>query len=1026
MTKQGYFQRWFVVPSDEKRIKPASYRDMLRYATTFDYLLLFVGVTSAFLNGVTYPLNTLAFQGIINYLTDAQNEYDNGDIDKDKLTYGINKYAWMYFGIGCVIFVLTFLGMSALYILCEKQVQQIRKRYLQSILNQDVEWFDQNEVGALTHKMTSNVDKIKSGASDKLIILLQAAGALFCGIGIAFYLSWRLAIIVMIIVPIVIINLYCAAKAVTAAIHKEMSAYSAAGAVAEEVLHGIRTVTAFNAQSFEVLRYETHLKRGKTAGIQKAAITSFFNGLYNVILFGAMGVCFWYGTQLVVWGYAKPGTAFSAFWAIVMGAIRIGMALPQISVILGAKVAAAELFEIIDRKPKLNLSEDYGEKLMNVEGDITFSNVGFSYPTRPEVSVLNDVSFSVKHGETVALVGHSGCGKSTIINLLLRYYDPSSGNISIDGVNLNEFNVQWLRKVIGVVSQDHVVFHATIAENLRYGNPDASEADLVTACRTANAHEFIEKLPKKYDTFIGDGGIKLSGGQKQRLSIARILLRQPKILLLDEATSALDTESEKLVQSALDIASSGRTTVTVAHRLSTVRNADKILVFDFGKIIEIGNHDELMESQGTYYKMVQAQQMKTEIKDDVDYDEMDEIELDSELNVKDAMKSNLSLHKRLPNALADDKTAKPTQALKHSATLCTIIRFARPELSFALMGLLMAMLQGAMWPAYSLIYGRLFLVLSGDMSKAVHDAAIYGIILAVVGLLGGIATFASGSFLGTVGESVAMRLRLGVYKNILRQDCEYFDQRNHGVGVLTARLAEDASNVQAAIDQRLAEVLEGLTTLTLGTVIGFVVSWRMAPFCIAITLAMFFVQTRIGAYLKSRGVKDAEIAEETNKITAESIENVKTIQALTHQSNTIAKFEEASILPFQRARMRGLIHAISAAISQSNIWISFWACYLFGLFLIKEGTVSPYEVFQTIEALNMPTVLITNTIAYFPEYIKARISMGIMFDMMRTEPMIDSASNEGTHRRKNRAPKRTVLVSKQQGFPDFGQNQPQS
>uniref|UniRef100_A0AC34G5Z1 ABC transmembrane type-1 domain-containing protein n=1 Tax=Panagrolaimus sp. ES5 TaxID=591445 RepID=A0AC34G5Z1_9BILA len=239
--------------------------------------------------------------------------------------------------------------MGCLVTLCERQVHRIRKEFLKSILNQDIEWFDENEVGSLTHKMSANIEKIKNGASDKLAILLQAVGALSVGIGIAAYQSWQMTLIVLVVVPFVILSLYGSARALSAAIHKEMTFYSAAGAVAEEVINGIQTVSAFNAQYFEIQRYQKHLSRGKSAGIRKAGLTAFFSGIYQFFLFVAMGVSFLYGTKLVVWGIISPGIVFSVFWAAMVGAMRFGFALPQITTILGAKNAAGEMFSIIDK-----------------------------------------------------------------------------------------------------------------------------------------------------------------------------------------------------------------------------------------------------------------------------------------------------------------------------------------------------------------------------------------------------------------------------------------------------------------------------------------------------------------------------------------------------------------------------------------------------------------------------------------------------------------------------------------------------
>lgn len=294
----------------------------------------------------------------------------------------------------------------------------------------------------------------------------------------------------------------------------------------------------------------------------------------------------------------------------MIGSFSIGNAAPHLGSIFGAKGAAAEVFETIDNVPEIDGTSDKGEVPVSLDGDIDFVGVEFSYPTREEVKVLKNFNLNIGRGQTVALVGSSGCGKSTVVNLIQRMYDPDSGRVLLDGKNIKDLNTCWLRNNIGVVSQEPILFGMTIAENIKLGNTDATIQEIEDAAKAANAHDFITRLPNGYRTLVGERGAQLSGGQKQRVAIARALVRNPRILLLDEATSALDSESEKIVQTALDQARLGRTTVMIAHRLTTVQNADMIYVVDQGEIIESGTHSDLMEKKEFYYQLVQAQSLE--------------------------------------------------------------------------------------------------------------------------------------------------------------------------------------------------------------------------------------------------------------------------------------------------------------------------------------------------------------------------------------------------------------------------------
>merc|ERR1719189_883686 len=337
------------------------------------------------------------------------------------------------------------------------------------------------------------------------------------------------------------------------------------------------------------------------------------------------------------------------------------MAAPYVEALATSRSAAGKIYRIIDRVPEIDSSSNQGKKPSTLEGSIKFENIFFNYPSREDVNILQGLNIEIPKGKTVALVGSSGCGKSTCIQLIQRFYDPISGKVTIDGNDIKDLNIGWLRDRIGVVGQEPVLFDLSIKENIRLGNFKASDDDIEKACKEANAFNFIDKLPKGLDTLVGEGGTQMSGGQKQRIAIARALVRNPQILLLDEATSALDTESEKVVQTALDQASAGRTTIVVAHRLSTIRSADMIVAIDAGRVKEMGTHEQLMKEEGLYHSLV-TRQMEGKIILDNDNDQKLYPDLEDEMDTnkferKDSLIGKLTrkLSRRLSRTLSTNK-----------------------------------------------------------------------------------------------------------------------------------------------------------------------------------------------------------------------------------------------------------------------------------------------------------------------------------------------------------------------------------
>uniref|UniRef100_A0A3P9KPY7 ATP binding cassette subfamily B member 1 n=1 Tax=Oryzias latipes TaxID=8090 RepID=A0A3P9KPY7_ORYLA len=583
----------------------------LGFADGWDILMLVIGTVMAIANGAVLPLMCIVFgdmtDSLINGAPPNMTAGYPSEFSYTHLHEEMTVFAVYYSIMGAVVLVAAYLQVSLWTIAAGRQVKRIRTLFFHKIMQQDIGWFDINETGELNTRLTDDVYKIQEGIGDKVGMLIQSVSSFITAFVIGFTKGWKLTLVILAVSPALGISGALFSKVLTSFTSKEQSAYAKAGAVAEEVLSSIRTVFAFSGQNKEIERYHKNLEQAKKMGMKKAISANIAMGFTFLMIYFSYALAFWYGSTLILSGEYTIGSVLTVFFVVIIGVFTMGQTSPNIQTFASARGAAHKVYNIIDKEPIIDSYSEDGFKPDFIKGDIEFSNIHFTYPSRPDVKILENMSLSVKSGQTMALVGSSGCGKSTTIQLLQRFYDPVEGNVSIDGHDIRSLNVRYLREMIGVVSQEPILFATTISENIRYGRPDVTQPEIEQAAKEANAYDFIMNLPNKFETLVGDRGTQMSGGQKQRIAIARALVRNPKILLLDEATSALDAESETIVQSALDKVRLGRTTLIVAHRLSTIRNADVIAGFQNGKVVEVGTHSELMEKQGVYRMLVTMQ-----------------------------------------------------------------------------------------------------------------------------------------------------------------------------------------------------------------------------------------------------------------------------------------------------------------------------------------------------------------------------------------------------------------------------------
>lgn len=494
----------------------------------------------------------------------------------------------------------------------QKLVMRLRNEIYQNLHNLSISYFERNssgQSGQLISRVTNDIDAVYYLFSNGIVDMVLEPMQVVLGFAWGLYMNWKLTLMFFLVIPFVALPINKLSKKLRKINVEMMNKVADITGVLEETLAAIKVVKAFGMEQFEVNRFKTETRRSYHAALRSIRLGTFFSPIIDFLITIALAIFLTYGGSLIIGNQMTPGEFFSFIFLITVVGSPIRRISSLFSQLPRVMAASERVFELIDQKSEVVEAPD-AIVLPRIKGEVKFEDVYFEY--EPGKPVLQGINLTVRPGEVVALVGPSGAGKTTMINLVARFYDPVAGRVKIDGYDLRQLKIHSVRGQMGIVPQETMLFRGSVAENIAYGKPGASRDEIIAAAKAANAHEFIEKMPDGYDTKVGARGATLSGGQRQRIAIARALLRDPKVLILDEATSALDTQSEVLVQEALQRLMKDRTSFVIAHRLSTIRSADRIVVMDGGKIVEIGTHQELMDQGGLYAMLYRTQFQKRE------------------------------------------------------------------------------------------------------------------------------------------------------------------------------------------------------------------------------------------------------------------------------------------------------------------------------------------------------------------------------------------------------------------------------
>ncbi|KAK7282237.1 hypothetical protein RIF29_10865 [Crotalaria pallida] len=975
-------------------------------ANRLDVTLMIVGTVCAVANGLTQPLMTVIFGKLINTF---------GSTDSSRMVHEVSKVSLLFLYLAVGSGIASFLQVSCWMVTGERQAARIRSLYLKTILKQDIAFFDtETTTGEVIGRMSGDTILIQDAMGEKVGKFIQLASTFVGGFVIAFIKGWRLSVVLLACVPFVVV-----AAAVMSIMMSKMSsrgqiAYAEAGNVVEQTLGAIRTVASFTGEKKAIEMYNSKLKLAYSTMVQQELFSGLGMGVVLLIIFSTYGLAMWYGSKLIIEKGYNGGTVINVIMALMTGGLSLGEASPSLNAFAAGQAAAYKMFETIKRKPKIDAYDTSGVVLEEINGDIELKEVYFSYPARPDVQIFAGFSLSVPSGTTAALVGQSGSGKSTVISLLERFYDPDAGEVLIDGVNLKEFQVRWIREQIGLVGQEPVLFAASIKENIAYGKEGATDEEITTAITLSNAKKFIDKLPQGLDTMAGEHGTQLSGGQKQRIAIARAILKNPRIILLDEATSALDAESECIVQEALERVMSNRTTVVIAHRLTTIRNADTIAVVHQGKIVEQGTHDELTKDpDGAYTQLIRLQEGE---KEDEGIRNSEADASNKSFNVDTLMTRSISRGSSRSRHTQSHSCAVPNQSVVHQSgesenvdiekckvdnerlkkdSMKRLAYLNKPEVPFLVLGSIAAAVRGVVFPIFGLLLSSAISMFFKPPEKLRKESVFWSLFYLGLGFVPLVSIPIMHYFFGIAGGKLIERIRSLTFEKVVHQEISWFDNPANSSGAVGARLSTDASTVKTLVGNTLALIVQNMATITAGLVIAFTANWILAFIILAVS-PLVVMQGCFQLKFRKGFSADAKVKyEEASQVANDAVGSIRTVAAFCAESKVMDMYRKKCEGPEKQGVRLGLISGAGFGFSFLALYCTNAFCFYIGSILVQHGKATFSEVFRVFFCLTITAMGVSQSSSLAPDINKAKDSAASIFEILDCKQEIDSSSNDG-------------------------------
>ncbi|KAJ3578927.1 hypothetical protein NPX13_g1645 [Xylaria arbuscula] len=992
---------------DDQSVKALdAYIRIFKYGTRKEYALQLIALVSALASGVGLALVELVFGQFITLTVSFTTGIASGDEFREEAA----RLALYFFLIGLARFFLTWLYSSGSTIAAYRIARNIRHEYLKAALRQEVAFFDAGKSGSIAVQAANNGKLIQTGISEKLGLVFQGLSTLVSSLIVAFVTQWKLTLIASVIVPSTLLVVGICSTIDAQLESKFLQVIAQAGSLAENILSSMRTVHAFGLRSRLVKTFDNHLEKAQQIGNKKSAL---YGGLFSAeysITYAGTALTFWQGIRMIAnQEVSEPGDIFVILFSVIVAATSLTSIAPYLIEFTRAASAASELFRLIDRKSNIDPLDASGERPTHITGDLSISQVTFSYPMRPEATVLDNFSLEIPAGKVTALVGESGSGKSTIIGLIERWYNPLSGSVMLDGRPIDQLNLNWLRTNIRLVQQEPVLFSGTIYQNICYGLVGTSWEDepelekrrrVEKAAKIAFAHEFVSALPDGYDTVIGERGGLLSGGQKQRVAIARSIISQPRVLLLDEATSALDPRAEEIVQKALDNASKGRTTVTIAHKLATIRNADNIVVMRKGQIVEQGTHDSLVTANGAYARLVHAQDLATgmnsEESSDSEVDNSDDPGMSKTVEIARVPSRNSGSVRDDMKSQSESNNFDNHQNIGLVHAILRLVK-STPELKWAYCSLVLGCLAAA-YPGQAILTSKIVEVLELTGRELTKKGDFFALMFLVLGLGALVVYFIIGwstNVIAQASNDISHKYRKQLLNDFLRQDLQFFDRPENTTGALASRIDTYPQALLELMGFNIGIILVASIAVLACCLIAFAYGWKLALVIVFGGLPPLLLAGYARIRLEGRMEHATSKKFSTSaSIASEAINAIRTVSSLTIERSILDSYTQevdravsmstVSILSIMFA------FAFTQSVEYSFLALGFW----YGCRLVSFGELSLVNFYVAFLGVFFSGQQASILFGFTSSMTKGRNAANYIFWLEELQPTIsESAEN---------------------------------